>query len=75
MLEDFVTESVLEGDGRKGGKVTTTPSSGGSCADVQSSKWCNNLKTHCGCTCSADCNECTSGPPAPPASTAAPGNE
>ena len=64
---EHVTEIALEGEGRKA-KATTTSS--GTCTDVQSSKWCNNLRNNCECTCSADCSTCTSGPPA---TTAAPG--
>ena len=67
LKSDLVTEISLEGEGRKG-KATTTSS--GTCSDVQSSKWCNNLRNNCECTCSADCSSCTSGPPA---TTAAPG--
>ena len=67
LKSELVTEISLEGEGRKG-KATTTSS--GTCSDAQSSKWCNNLRNNCECTCSADCSSCTSGPPA---TTAAPG--
>ena len=39
-------------EARKGSAVKTTPGSEDTCSDSQSSKWCNNLKSHCDCTCS-----------------------